>query len=675
MVRGNVLALGAVATLAAAGLARKRGAANATGWPETVPQFLRMRAEELAEIYERTGGPIPKNLGTWLGEGMTRVVFALDDDFVVKVPRAEPDHPGFNQNEADTWAKASKDLRALLVPVLEADPGGKWLIMPRVRTRLKDDEYARAKRLCAAVEREVTVRYSDCEEGQNVGARADGQLFVFDYPFDPDDVPEDESRFEGPPRPVTIGSRATTPLPASFPPTEIGLLTRSAFLDLRNPGEKFHPETAYDFDLAKMNRPRLDLHATHRDSADVFERGDATTLWIPSRAYGTPVPDPVREAILRDDTGTLAVLHDGVLHHAHRVRPQDVPRTWWSHRARLDRARRRLGNAREEPTQLGIDRAQVVKYPEPLEKLVSDVTVLNRAAYDHLLQRIVVKGSRYELRSAGVPVPDRGTSLAILDAAGQKVAEATDEWGATLVVVAKELRGKGLGPILTRAWYDLNPRYRSGGFTSAGRGNAVRTWEARVREFMDRGWYSELVKQGRMTAAEVKTIQAGLSGKRAPSPLPVDLPKTGPTPGGHQLLAYVDGPTFVLYDSRFLVDPDEQWIRGYGFFRDADVRGTRQTFLYRIEYESTHRVQATLAALQLARDEGWPVYVGPGYGDLVELDGIEDRVVREGERVRLRVDALPLRDMAKLEARVRSRNDPYREMESRLLEAAEGKWV
>lgn len=299
----------------------------------------------------------------------------------------------------------------------------------------------------------------------------------------------------------------------------------------------------------------------------------------------------------------------------------------------------------------------------------------NRAHYPHLLQRIVVKGVRYIVRSAGVPVPDRGTSLAIIDAEGKIVAEATDEWGATLVVVAQELRGKGFGPILTRAWYDLNPRYRSGGFTSAGRGNAVRTWEARVREFMDRGWYSELVKQGRMTAAQARAIQAGLSGKRAPSPLPADLPKTGPTSDGHQLLAYVDGPTFVLYDSRFLADPDEQWIRGYGFFRDADVRGTRQTFLYRIEYEPAHRVQATLAALQLARDEGWPVYVGPGYGDLVELDGIEDRVVRKGEQVRLRADALPLRDMARLEAKIRSKDDPYREMESRLLEAAEGKWA
>ncbi len=660
MVRSDLLALGAVATLAAAGLARRRGAANATGWPETVPQLLRMRAEELAEIYERTGGPIPQNLGRYLGEGVTRVVFALDDDFVVKVPRAELDHPGFNQNEADTWAKASKDLRALLVPVLEADPGGKWLIMPRVRTRLKDDEYARAKRLCAAVEREVTVQYSDCDEGQNVGARADGQLFVFDYPFDPDDIPEDEDKFpgweEGGGFAVRAGSRATTPLPASFLPTEIGLLTRSAFLDLRNPDDKFHPETAYDFDLAKMNRPRLDVHATHRD-----RHNNETTLWLPERAYGTPIPDPARDAVLRDRKGTLAVLYDGILHHAHRARPQDIPRTWW----------RRTGGHREEPTQLGVDRTQVVKYPEHLEELVSDVTALNRAAYDHLLQRVVLRGARFEIRSAGVPVPDRGTSLAILDAAGRKVAEATDEWGATLIVVAQELRGRGLGPVLTRAWYDINPRYGSGGFTAAGRDNAVRTWEARVREFMDRGWYSELVKRGRMTATQARAIQVGLSGKRAPSSIPADLPKTGPTPDGHALLAYVDGPTFVLYDSRFLADPDEQWIRGYGFFRDAPRVGT---FLYRIEYEPTHKIQTTLVALQLARDARWPIWIGPEYGDLLELDGIEDRVVRKGEHVSLRADALPLRDMGRLEKLFRKKSDPYREMESRLLEAAEGKW-
>lgn len=197
--RGDLLALGAVSGLVAAGLARTRGTANvsAFGWPDAVPYALRMRAADIAERVRndtrrgREGYPrrVPREMGTYLGEGETRIVYALDPDFVVKIPQ-DRHHNGYNQNEAAIWAKASPGLRELLVPVLAADPSGAWLIMPRIRSRLDDAEYRRAQQLCDAVERYVTTRYSDCEEGQNVGARADGRLFLFDYPFDPDDIPD-----------------------------------------------------------------------------------------------------------------------------------------------------------------------------------------------------------------------------------------------------------------------------------------------------------------------------------------------------------------------------------------------------------------------------------------------------------------------------------------------------
>ena len=105
--RGDLLALGATAALAL-GVRARRGAANTAGWPQAVPQLLRMRAENLAERYA-DGAPYHE-LGVVLGRGETRVVYTLGEDFVVKVPR-RPEDAGFNVNEAETWARAPRGLR------------------------------------------------------------------------------------------------------------------------------------------------------------------------------------------------------------------------------------------------------------------------------------------------------------------------------------------------------------------------------------------------------------------------------------------------------------------------------------------------------------------------------------------------------------------------------------
>jgi hypothetical protein len=49
---------------------------------------------------------------------------------------------------------------------------------------------------------------------------------------------------------------ATTPLPPSFPKTEIGLMTMDEFLEYRNPQGKFHETETWDYDVMKMNRPK-----------------------------------------------------------------------------------------------------------------------------------------------------------------------------------------------------------------------------------------------------------------------------------------------------------------------------------------------------------------------------------------------------------------------------------
>ena len=126
-----------------------------------------------------------------------------------------------------------------------------------------------------------------------------------------------------------------------------------------------------------------------------------------------------------------------------------------------------------------------------------------------------------------------------------------------------------------------------------------------------------------------------------------------------------------MYDARFLDDPDEQYVHGYGFFRDAPRIGT---FLYRIDYDPEYRKLTTATALQLARDNGDRIYVGGKPGDMVDYTGLP-HVKRSRGYLTLTEDVLPLADARRVEKALRTRKDRRGEMVSRLLEAAEAKWA
>lgn len=413
-------------------------------------------------------------------------------------------------------------------------------------------------------------------------------------------------------------------------------MTRTEFLEFRNPHEKYHGSDSYDFDLLKMNQ-------TLQSKAFIRDRGMEWTLHVP---YG----GGEGFVVTRDGT-TVAVIHQDILFVAHKVIPDTIPRLY----GRDDR--------------ITWSKIKVVKYPEEYVPLVSNIAKRNRQAYNHLLQHITIKGELFQVRSNGAPVPNEGTSLAILNSKDEVVAEATDEWGATLLSVAQEYRGRGLGKVIGKFWYELNPEYTSGGFTSSGEANALRLWEERVREFSANGWYSALLREGRIDVARVKKILEGLSGKRPSLDLPEKPPIKQETKPKTPLI-YAEDEAFVVYDKRFLEDQDEKYLFGHGFFRDNPNVGM---FLYTLDYDRPYRVLTTLVALQMAKDQGHPVYVGKGYGDLLELDGIPGVIV-EGNYAKLEADALPLGQLSRLEQKVRRNLDKYGELKSLLLEMAESKW-
>ena len=77
-----------------------------------------------------------------LGAGESRAVFARspDDPVVIKFVFSSYGREA-NQNEARAWREASPAIRKHLVPVVAADPEGRWLIMERVKP-MRANQYA-----------------------------------------------------------------------------------------------------------------------------------------------------------------------------------------------------------------------------------------------------------------------------------------------------------------------------------------------------------------------------------------------------------------------------------------------------------------------------------------------------------------------------------------------------
>lgn len=440
--------------------------------------------------------------------------------------------------------------------------------------------------------------------------------------------------------PGEMGRRANPshPLPASFDRNEPGMMTRTEFLHARNPREKYHESNSYDSDLAGLND-------------DLLYVGD-------SRGAGVGKDHQVYRGrgghVLRKDGTTVGVVIDGVLYYPHGVRERELPHHFTTR------------DGREE---FEVRSESRVKYLDEYVARVRQTTAVNAERYPHVLSRLMVKGEPLVVRAERSPEPDAGVGLAILNASGQRVALASDEWGATLLVVAREYRGRGLGPILGAIWYEHNPSYGSGGFTPSGEGNALRIWEARVGEFLALGWYTALVADGRLSAERVQKILSGLSKGPRPS-LPLPTPSAPVEARQAPVRVLLNDFGFVIYDASFLTDRDERHVLGRGFFRSAESVGQ---FLYAIDYDPGYRKLATYLALQMARDSGEPVYVGRGYGDLLELEGLE-HVERDGDYAKLTRDVLPLKDFARLERALRRPVDPYGEIEQSLWELSESKW-
>jgi len=277
---------------------------------------------------------------------------------------------------------------------------------------------------------------------------------------------------------------STQPLPSSFPSTEMGLMTKDEFLKFINPGNDHHGETeVWDWSLSKMNNMSF-----------VYEEVDSLTIgknrW---RIYDTG-----KGYILKEKRNVAAIItQDHTLIYDQQYQKEDIPTAVFNY-----------GTNQRDP--LGVKNYKKVNNLSDYVGLVSTMAAYNLENWPTLVQRIKIKNEPFTVRSN--KYSSRYTQFAILNSDGQIVAKALDEGGATLIVVAREYRARGLGKLIGKYWFKANPTAPSGGFTPGGEKTTLKIWSDRVRQFMAYGWYTEMIQENRITKQRVQEIIKGARG-------------------------------------------------------------------------------------------------------------------------------------------------------------------
>jgi hypothetical protein len=414
--------------------------------------------------------------------------------------------------------------------------------------------------------------------------------------------------------------------PYDNPKNDIGLMTRDEFLKFRNSSEKMHPDNAYDFNLSKMNQDyskRIVSPYRVFDKIETTDRG--MMIYVKDKLSGIMVDDTLYYNIYFP-IENLPYIEPKV-----EIRPKNKKK---------------------------------VKYITDYVHLVDNVVERNMKRYPKLMNRTKIGGNYFEIRTEKETYTENsGQTIAIVNEEGYVVAQASDEWGTTLLTVAQEYRGYGLGKVIGKIWYDRNPKYMSGGFTASGMRNALKIWQDRVRQMLANGWYSSLVKQGKISKEKVREIVSQLEKDYPIRQSEKQTKKTEP-------LILVNDFAFTIYDKKFFNEPDEKYIYAHGFFRDNN---NGDLFLFSIDYDKGFEKIASYVALQLAKNQGSKIFIADKPSDTVEFDDLEGVTV-EDVYAYLENDILDLNKYSRYETQYRKDHDQYDEAYYRLQELADSKW-
>jgi hypothetical protein len=262
----------------------------------------------------------------------------------------------------------------------------------------------------------------------------------------------------------------------------------------------------------------------------------------------------------------------------------------------------------------------------------------------------------------------------------QCVGIAQDEWGCVLVSVAEEYRQFGLGTLLTKLAWEAEPGKETGGCTPKGAAITRKVHAEFVREYLQKGFYSLLVQQGKLTTKRAKEIIASANLQTQPH-----TPKDFNTDNPDNWLLYQGNGTFILYDKRLkdLYTEEDYYWKNKCIKAIGDVGGMmHEDENYRLrrlngETEQLKKFMLWCCVTWTAEEGNKSLYV---YEDELPLaDSNMYKVEKERSHdknawVSLKKEPINYKAMAMAERRWRKQFDKYNEFYHILLEMAEAKW-
>lgn len=434
---------------------------------------------------------------------------------------------------------------------------------------------------------------------------------------------------------------ATTPL--NVKPNDPGMLTFKQYHDMRNPSNKSHDSDAYVSDIYSLNYQYLLPRHKTTERIRTYDNHWITRYDQFMDGSKLSIMKKGSDEYNSGDSDIVAVYYDGKwLYQPKHVKLDDIKLS--------DKKGRYVEH----------------KYPERfLEIALKELAMIKNKENNHKpFKRMKIKGEYFTFHKQ-----KDYDAINVLNSDGIEVATASNEWGTTLIQVADEYKGKGLGAILGELFID-EYNLPSGGYTAAGYKNSMKIWSKRVNEYIQNGWYSELVRNGTMTVATVKDIIADykrLTNKQE------KVPKVTTKPTEQKdILCYIDdGITFIIYDRRFLDDQDERYIYGHTFLRSTDHE---TEVVYTFDYDDEYsRKLLSYILLQSQKNNGTGVNVDFVGSDMFEYEDL-NHIRYEDGFVYLTQDVLDIDNLSRIESTIRSKHDRYGEILNMLLETAETKY-
>lgn len=267
-----------------------------------------------------------------------------------------------------------------------------------------------------------------------------------------------------------------------------------------------------------------------------------------------------------------------------------------------------------------------VKYIKDYISKITNASEKNKARYKNLIQNMVISGNKIQIRTEQSTIrEDYGDTIVAMNEEGLVVGMASDEWGATLISVAQEYRGMGIGTVLSGLWKEINPSYRSGGFSRGGLSTFKKVWAMKVRDHLSNGTFSDAISKGILNKEVVKKIIEDYRyldigkgevtkdlGKRE---VERELEK-------EYLFIYPNNSGFILFSDKFFEEEDDKYIYAEGRIECSNHVGC---YVYSLDYSSGREEIASRLIMQIAKNGGINhLYNDQGYSDFISISGINE---------------------------------------------------